>query len=32
MAMVLLAFSFVVLSVVYYYNRRAVRMTGRMLG
>jgi molybdate transport system permease protein len=32
MAMVLLVFSFVVLSIVYYYNRRAVRMTGRMLG
>jgi molybdate transport system permease protein len=32
MAMVLLAFSFVVLSIVYYYNRRAVRLTGRMLG
>ena len=32
MAMVLLCFSFVVLSIVYYYNRRAVRMTGRTLG
>jgi molybdate transport system permease protein len=32
MSMVLLAFSFVVLSVVYYYNRRAIRMTGRMIG
>jgi molybdate transport system permease protein len=32
MSMILLAFSFVVLSIVYYYNRRAVRMTGRLVG